>query len=177
MLTAPLTECTAHSQPYDELRTPLFFFPFSFQRCLALPAELRCASALLPYSVKYRRCDSPAAACCSLQPQRSVPAVNRAVNPLKMRRCQQATHTRLMTFVGRDFPPHLHCTLRPPRAGCCGSYWKAFRLHILQKGPCQALQRSHRDEWMNEGALIGSASADLYDLFSSSLAIEVVETN
>lgn len=94
--------------------------PFSFQRCLALPAVLRCASALLPYSVKYRRCDSPAAACCSLQPQRSVPAVNRAVNPLKMRRCQQATHTRLMTFVGRDFPPHLHCTLRPPRQDVVG---------------------------------------------------------
>lgn len=48
------------------------------------------------------------AACCSLQPLRSAPAVNSAVNPLKMRRRQLAAQPSLMTFVGRDFLPHLH---------------------------------------------------------------------
>lgn len=139
---------------------------FSFQRCLALPAVLGCGSALLPYSVKYRRCDSPAAACCSLQPQRSVPAVNRAVNPLKMRRCQQATHTRLMTFVGRDFPPHLH-TVRSdhPAQDVVGVIGRHFGCTFCREALVRPPQRCRRDEWMNEGALIGSTSADLYDTF------------
>lgn len=128
MLTAALTQLTPHgasrtSQVHASSLTGMF----------STSSPNRCASDFHPYSVKYRRFDSPAAACCSLQPQRSVPEVNRAVNPLKMRRCQQATHMRLMTFVRRDFLPHLHCSLRLLSAGCCGSYWKAFRLHILER--------------------------------------------
>lgn len=121
VLTATLTEGTTHRVSLMPSCAP----PpphSSSQRCLALPAEPCCASPHLPYSVKYRRCDSPAAAaaCCSLQAQRSVPAVNRAVNPLKMRRCQQAVHAELTTSVGRDFflPAHFH--RRPPVHGAVG---------------------------------------------------------
>lgn len=68
-----------------------------------------------------------------------------------MRRCEQATHMRLMTSVGRELLPHLHRTLRLLSAGCCGSCWKAFRLHILGRcfwGPAAKQQyRQHR--WMN----------------------------